>query len=200
MDKEACRNAFPRKKYQLILVDPPWQYAKGCKSYVGTCPYPTMSYKELKKLPVWDIAEKDCAILLWTTGVYLENAFKLLREWGFTPTTPFIVWRKTYRDGTPICGLGHYTRGCHEFVILGKKGRIVKYRKRRDLPQLVDTANHFDHTIISERMGHSKKPNEAFEIIHEFWNCETKIELFARELRNGWDAWGLEVDGYFHET
>lgn len=200
LDKKACFEEFPREKYQLILVDPPYCFQKGSKRYQGTVKYPTMTLKALKKLPVWDIAEQDCALLLWTTGVFLEDAFKLIRAWGFTPTSPFLVWRKTYKDGTPVCGLGHYTRSCHEFLLLGKRGRIMKFRRRSDLNELIDNANRFDNTLISERFGHSVKPDAAMEIIEEFWDCPRKVELFARKQRTGWACWGLEIDGYFHNT
>lgn len=196
---EECNEAFPRKKYQLILVDPPWPYSKGSKKYEGTVQYPTIPMKKLKEIPVWDIADKDCALLLWTTGVWLEQAYHLMRTWGFEPISMFLVWRKVYQDGSPVCGIGHYTRSCHEFLLLGRRGKIVKFRKRRDLNECVDDANKFDNTLITGRFGHSKKPDLAFEVIEEFWQCNRKVELFARTLRDGWDAWGLDIDGFMHE-
>ena len=34
--------------------------------------------------------------------------------------------------------------------------------------------------------------------IYNLLNVEYRIELFSRHIVNGWDAWGLEVTGYYH--
>jgi N6-adenosine-specific RNA methylase IME4 len=44
------------------------------------------------------------------------------------------------------------------------------------------------------RREHSRKP-EAYELIEQMYPELPKIELFARQRRNGWDAWGNEFPG-----
>lgn len=206
MDAKACEDAFPVNEcsfekcdhtachhYQVILADPPWAYTAGGKTYQGETKYPTLKLSELKKIPVWDIAGKDCALLMWTTSVFIPQAVKLMEYWGFKYVTMFAVWRKVYADGTPIHGMGHYTRSCHEFLLLGKKGRIKQFRRRADLSQLLSA----EHSIVAKRTTHSVKPVEAFHLIEEFFNVDRMIELFARKKYAGFDAWGLELDGYF---
>lgn len=106
-----------------------------------------------------------------------------------------------YKSGRPVCCIGHYTRSCHEFLLLGARGRITQFRRAKNLTQLVDTDYHTtadsEHTIVAQRSSHSSKPIEAYELIEEFFTCDRKIELFARDTRNGFDSWGLELDGYF---
>ena len=174
--QERCIEEFPQgssHKYSLILADPPWQYGKKSKSYAGQMSYETMTYRQLAQIPVWDISADNCVLLLWTTGVFLPEAIKLTKEWGFQYKTMFGVWRKVYRDGSPVAGLGHWTRASHEFLLLGTRGRVKHFRRRTDLNQLVDD----EHSIVEQRRGHSVKPLSSFELIREFFNVEKKIEL-----------------------
>ena len=42
---------------------------------------------------------------------------------------------------------------------------------------------------------HSRKPDEFFALVEKL-TPGSKIELFAREPREGWAAWGAEVDKF----
>jgi N6-adenosine-specific RNA methylase IME4 len=51
-------------------------------------------------------------------------------------------------------------------------------------------------TNLFPRTDHSRKPEEFFAIANrlgDVWRG-SEIELFAREVREGWDAWGAEVE------
>ena len=65
---------FPDKKYNIIYADPPWAYGnfsntkdtrnfdhdKGCfDSKYGITPYNTMPLNDLKKLGIFNLAEKE---------------------------------------------------------------------------------------------------------------------------------------------
>jgi len=205
-DFEACANDFPKGKYDVILVDLPWWYSVGTKTYTGTSKYPKMSIQQMKDLDVASIAGEDCALLLWTTGSYLQRAFSVIDAWGFTYKTMFLVWCKTYKSGKPVVGLGHYTRSCCEYLLLAVKGRPIKFRQSRSVGQLIEE-NNDEHFLVSVPTGHSKKPELSFEAIEQFFGKETKkVELFARKIRGNWSSWGLELamdsNGnciYFHE-
>jgi N6-adenosine-specific RNA methylase IME4 len=56
-------------------------------------------------------------------------------------------------------------------------------------------ANRPSSVITAPRREHSRKPDEAYELIEQMYPELPKIELFARQRRNGWDAWGNEVPG-----
>ena len=49
---------------------------------------------------------------------------------------------------------------------------------------------------------HSRKPDEAYELIERMYPELPKIELFARGRREGWTAWGNEAPDcdYCHGT
>ena len=49
--------------------------------------------------------------------------------------------------------------------------------------------------IFTEQVRrHSQKPEHAYEMIEAMFPDAEKIELFARNTRNGWDCWGNEVE------
>ena len=45
--------------------------------------YPTMSFEEIKELPVGKIAAEDCALFLWTTFPYIDKQLEVFSAWGF---------------------------------------------------------------------------------------------------------------------
>jgi site-specific DNA-methyltransferase (adenine-specific) len=47
--------------------------------------------------------------------------------------------------------------------------------------------------IISPLREHSRKPDEAREKIIELMGDIPRLEMFAREKKAGWDAWGNEI-------
>ena len=50
------------------------------------------------------------------------------------------------------------------------------------------------HSVFTEQVkAHSKKPEKAYEIIDSLYPELDKIELYARNERDGYDAWGDEV-------
>lgn len=88
------------KKYNVILADPPWAYHVWSKKGMGRSAenhYPTMSIEDIRALPVKDLAAEDCTLFLWITFPQLQNAFSVIRDWGFTYKTTAFVWVKQNR-------------------------------------------------------------------------------------------------------
>ena len=53
-------------------------------------------------------------------------------------------------------------------------------------------------TVMREQATkHSKKPLCAYQMLETMFPETQKIELFARNERNGWDCWGNEVEVNF---
>ena len=141
-----------------------------------------MSIDELCALPVETLAEKDCLLFLWATFPQLPEALRLIRAWGFTFKTVAFVWLKLNKKSpTWFYGLGYWTRGNAEICLLAKRGKP----KRRSAG-----VHQF---IISPVEEHSKKPEEARRRIVELMGDLPRIELFARQKADDWDAWGNEV-------
>ena len=86
-------------RYRTIVADPPWNigdfpanlHAKG----MGTTPtpYPTMSLRAIKALPVGEMAQVEAHLYLWTTAGFLRAAYEVAEAWGFEPMYP-LIWCK----------------------------------------------------------------------------------------------------------
>jgi len=175
------------KKYKIIYADPAWTYESDPNSKRGIWglaqnEYKTMTFNQLKELPVKEITDTDSLLFLWATFPILPQAFELLKVWGFEYKTIAFVWIKEDRtNNTPKkYGLGWYTRSNCEVVLLGRKGKFD--RKSASVKQIV--AGTLDK--------HSKKPNEVRKRILQLCGDLPRIELFARIEPKGWDAWGNE--------
>ena len=79
--------------------------------------------------------------------------------------------------------MGAWTLKNYEICLLGTKGAMLKYKKVNNIPQKVEAL----------RRKHSQKPEKVRENIELLFGGLPRIELFAREKTNGWDAWGNEV-------
>jgi site-specific DNA-methyltransferase (adenine-specific) len=190
--KSACFQTFPTEKYQIIYADPPWQYEQRSSKMFNQCDahYPTMSLTELKEIPISSIADNHCALYLWTSNPMLPKAIALIEHWGFEYKTVFKVWRKVNNDGTNVMVPGWWSRSSTELLLVATKGTPLKHFK---------IANHTEiQEFTSIRGIHSEKPDEIRECIENFMQTHRKIELFARKTVENWDAWGLEVPGFFY--
>ena len=113
----------------------------------------------------------------------LQEAFKVIKEWGFQYKTVAFLWIKQNRSGKGyFFGLGYWTRSNAEICLLATRGK----------PKRISTKVF--QLIISPLEEHSKKPVEARKRIVELLGDLPRIELFARQRSPGWDAWGNEVD------
>lgn len=186
--------------YQTIVADPPWQvgagpygggyergadgkqqpWAKPASNRSRPLAYPSMSVAQMCSLRV--PAAKDAHLYLWTINRYLSQAFDVMDAWGFNYSTT-LVWAKRPMGG----GLG----GCYgiatEFVLFGRRG---------SLPALSRVGrNWFDWKRPYDSRGkprHSGKPGAFFEMVEQV-SPGPRLEMFAREKRNGWHSWGNEV-------
>lgn len=174
---------FPAKKYDVIYADPPWSYNdRKCN---GACEphYKTMGLKELKELPVGQLAAKDSVIFLWITYPMLREGLELMEVWGFKYKTIGFQWIKLNRSGKgKFFGLGRWTRGNTEGCFIGVRGNIS--RKNNSVSQIIE----------GPVRAHSQKPEIARDKIMELMgNGLSYIELFARQHTEGWDCWGDEI-------
>ena len=178
------------KKYQIIYADPPWKYRQG-KS-MGTnfqgaadAQYACMDYKDICKLPIEKISDKDSIIFLWATFPQLREALEVIKAWGFEYKTVGFVWIKV-NPNQPLkefFGIGYYTKSNAEICLLGTKGNAHKLVKSNSISQVIATP----------KLRHSEKPQQARDKIIQLVGDLPRIELFARQKTEGWDVWGNEV-------
>ena len=173
---------FPKKKYQVILADPPWSYndKMNHSDMSASKQYPTQSGQWISNLPVQSISDPDCCLFLWCTSPLLDEVFEVIKSWGFKFKTIAFCWSKYTVNGKLAYNLGRWTMGNIELCLLATKGNTSFWRKNNNVKQLVQDI----------RYGHSVKPGEVRHRIVDLLGNRSRIELFAREKVDGWDSWG----------
>ena len=183
-------NPFPglwRGFYGLILADPPWRFESWNGKDAEKSParhYDLMTLDGIKTLPVESLAASDCALVMWGVQAMMPEAFELMRAWGFTPKSTG-AWAKQSKTGEKWAfGTGYIFRSAAEFYILGTRGKPkVAVRDVRNM-------------IVAPVREHSRKPDQLHVDLERMFPHVPKVELFCRERRPGWDAWGNHVDKF----
>ena len=138
-----------------------------------------------------DYSVADVALLwLWVTNTFLVNGHgaRVCRAWGFVPKQ-LITWVKGRRGVTAgpalelAFGLGRYTRGCTEQLILATRGKATS----------LVTDHSVRNLVLAPSERHSQKPDEMYGIIERMQGDGPRLELFARRRRPGWIAVGDEL-------
>jgi N6-adenosine-specific RNA methylase IME4 len=186
---------LPRNHFGAILADPPWHFSAwakfkdlkdGSKTRAVERYYSTMSREDIAGMRVSELAKPDCALFLWACWPTLDDAWDVIRDWGFNYKTCAFSWMKAdpYRlfadDKTPFAGMGYWTRANTEPCLLATRGKPK--RLNADVRQ----------GIIAPRREHSRKPDGIHERIERLV-AGPYLELFARQERPGWTVWGNET-------
>ena len=112
---------LPNKKYNIIYADPPWHFSNWSVKGNVKAPinyYATMSVNDICKLPVRNIADKNCVLFIWTCDPVVDKTFEVIKSWGFTYKTMGFVWVKITKQNKPKMGLGYWSRGSTEYCLL----------------------------------------------------------------------------------
>jgi len=171
------RPELPTDKYRVIYADPPWKYGNTQPDYQTEQAdyYQLMDIPEICEMRVKEIADDNAVLFLWVTSPILEEAFQVIKAWGFKYKASF-VWDKIGHN------MGHYNSVRHEFLLICVKGSCQP-----------DEAILFDSVQSIDRTKHSEKPGKFREIIDTIYPYGKRIELFAREKIESWDAYGNEI-------
>lgn len=186
---------LPAEHYRAILADPPWQFETWSHRGQGrgaSQHYDTMPTDAICRLPVATLAAKNCTLFLWGTWPHLPDALRVVTAWGFTFKTCGFVWVKLRTKAPTLwCdlnqmfkGLGYGTRSNTEFCLRATRGTPGAANDRG-----------IDQVIVAPRREHSRKPDEQYDRIERLVDGPY-LELFARNRRPGWDAWGNQTDRF----
>lgn len=173
-------------KYSLIYADPPWKQARGGKKAVRPkssgieFEYPVMSMDGIKEhLQIVSDDKESQILFLWTIDKYLFQSQELAESLGFKLHAR-MIWDKV--TGIPAAFTVRYG---HEYLLYMYKGKFIPVAKE---------ARGKIHTVFREKVvRHSQKPQIAYEIIEQLYPHLNKLEMYARNEREGWDCWGNEV-------
>ena len=175
-------------QYQCIVIDPPWFYRlrNQDKTHRNRINYKPMHIQEILSLPVPDLSDRTGSVLwLWYTNNHMIEAAHCLQTWGFELKT-ILTWEKVTKDGTKThLGVGHWLRNSTEHCALAVRGNVKAFSGR--------TLTNESTILHSPRREHSRKPESFYQLVDKLCPDITKLEMFAREFRDGWDCWGDEA-------
>src|SRR3990167_8231709 len=176
------------KKYQIIYADPPWKQSKGGKKSVRPnssgekLDYQVIELEEIKKImwKAWDLGDSNHNLFLWTIDKYFWESEKMALDMGYKLHAR-MIWNKV--TGIPA---SFDIRFGHEYLLWFYQGKL--------LPVARDERGKI-HSVFTEQVKrHSQKPEIAYQILERLYPEANKLELFARNKREGWDVWGDEVE------
>lgn len=177
---------LPDRKFDVIAVDPPWDYDNGLLDY------PTISEFDLMRLPLYNLLTERGVAFIWVTCPKLDVAMRLIPKWGLSYRGVAFVWVKTRKkDNGIIKGHGlrpSITKPTTELVLAASK--VGKHRPmplaRENIAQVID----------APRREHSRKPDEVYDMIELLYPKASRLEMFARESRIGWKVWGNQINKF----
>ena len=168
---------LPPDKYRTIIIVPPWPMEKiqrEVRPSQTTMDYPPLTLDAIANLPIQDLADLGgCHVYLWFTQKYRREAFALFDKWEVKDEC-FLTWVKNV-GFTPYSWM--YST---EHILFGRIGnlKLDKLGVRLDFNGKV--------------REHSRKPDEFYEIVKQV-SPAPRMELFAREPRQGFEVWGNET-------
>jgi N6-adenosine-specific RNA methylase IME4 len=179
-----------KQRYSLLVIDPPWENASVRRGGGG---YNSLPAGELCKLPVRELMDNQGVCFLWVTNRPRIQTFLsevLLQRWGLKHVRVW-YWIKTAR-GKPVIPLDCLHRHCYEPL-------LVLAPISQDPAELAYLPED-GFALFSEVREHSRKPYLGTLISELFprfdpqrMDPHDQIELFAREMHEGWTSWGNEV-------
>ena len=179
---------LPLFGFDLIMCDPPWRFETWSEAgKLEKSPerhYDTMPLEAIEALPVGHLAAKDCLLWLWATHPMLPQQLGVIPRWGFRYVTSG-VWVKRTARGLLGFGTGYRLRSASEPFLLATNGDPTTAKNVR--------------TVIEGRLReNSRKPDEAYVEAERMMPEARRLDLFSRETRPGWTAWGNQT-GLFDE-
>lgn len=180
-------------RYRTIVADPPWPDVKrrigagGRRANATELSYSTMTYDQIRALSVEQFADEDCALYLWSTRHTFRQgiAADVAIAWGFEPCGE-IIW------GLPNAGTGAPPFGNdHEPILVARRGKPRIEHGDYLGVWFWKQVYEYGAAGVPQKV-HSAKPPGFLELVERITDGP-RLELFARENRLGWDAFGDEA-------
>lgn len=180
--------------YDLVMIDPPWPWATYSDAGQEKSPeaqYSTMSFDDIDAMRVGDLLAPGGVMFLWCTWPLIERQAATLRRWGLEAKTGG-VWAKRTKKGLLRWGPGYILRSvCEPFLI----GALPGHQARgAGIPNLIETV--CDGVLDGVAREHSRKPDEVYRMLEALSPGARRADIFARQVRRGWDGWGNELSKF----
>lgn len=209
-------------KFKIIVADPPWSFIDSLKmsdvKRGATSNYNTMTIKQIKELPVKNIADPSGALLaLWVPSSFLQEGLDVMKAWGFHHKQTY-VWVKNKKEPFKLSAKFVMKKISENFsksvlfdeLLKFKLSNLLSFGMGRLFRQtheicLIGINNNKIYKSLANKsqrsvsfgvnLKHSAKPEslqDALDIMFPEIDNK-KIELFARRQRNGWLCIGNEA-------
>ena len=180
-----------QEKFQVLMIDPPWQNRKAGRRRVRPnqnreFDYPTMATEEIFMLldnKILPKAGNPHCVFMWTIDQYLFECENHMKERNYKRHCRFI-WDKL-NGVAPAFTI----RFSHEYMIW--------YYQPSLLPIAAGYRGKFRTVFTGKAREHSRKPDVAYTMIEQLYPDANKIDVFSREKRIGWKQFGNQPD-YFN--
>ena len=173
---------LPKLESQVLYADPPWAFDNAGFDQSAAKIYPVLkpglieNYTDETGRQIRQLAkQKKSVLFLWVPEAIVPEGLRVLQGWGFIYKAQ-MVWKK---DKSP--GMGWWVKSKHEQLFIGARGTELH------------PATKYDSVFEAPVTKHSKKPEIVYEMIEQMYTGPY-IELFARDIREGWISWGNEIN------
>ncbi len=176
--------------YDVIYADPPWNYPQQRPGGMNNAAdhYDVMSLEDIAALPEWKLLNKPGVVFMWTTSPMLEESMELSKMLGLHYRGIEFVWVKTKKDGSPMGAAG-----VRPSIVKPLTELVLGFSNKRTGRPLPLSSESVVQTVFAPKREHSRKPDEVAERIESLYPSASKLEMFARTTRPGWDVFGNEV-------
>lgn len=207
--RQEWRRIRPAGGFKVLHIDSPWLFAnfsEAGEEKNAISHYPCMETADIARLPLLELLAEDAAVFSWHTWPMMMIWPEVIRGWGLDFAGLAWEWLKFNPEtGKYAFGPGYGTRKNVEPCLLLTRGN-PKLRPG-EIPffgnvQVTGSRSVRDFilewpadAIRQPRREHSRKPDEAWSRIETMFEGPY-IELFARQKRTGWVAWGNDVNKF----
>jgi N6-adenosine-specific RNA methylase IME4 len=173
--------------YDLLVIDPPYQKSKGGLRKVRPQQtrqfnYETMSLDDIFKLLDEKFLTDEQIVFMWTIDSYIFEVEQEMKKRGYKLHAR-MIWDKT--NGVAPAFTIRYS---HEYLLWFYKGKFK--------PVDIEARGKHKTVFVEPSRQHSRKPDAAYNIINSLYPDLSKIDVFSREKRAGYEQFGDQI-GYY---
>lgn len=179
-----------RNAFDFCMIDPPWPWvARTTAGYKKSPRYKTMTLDECAAMPVRDLLAPGGVVWLWCTWPLVGKQHLIAENaWGLSVKTGG-AWSKRTRNGLLRPGTGFILRSvCEPFLICTLKNH--KLKAKGAAYNLVESVEAIELEGVARE--NSRKPDEAYRLVETLTPGWKRADVFTRETRKGWVAFGDE--------
>ena len=115
------RMAAAGRKFDVVVMDPPWENKHVKREAARRRGYGTMDNGDVGELPVRSLLSDSALLFVWCTASrrHREAVAQWTRAWALEPAAEW-TWLKVTRSGEPVVGMDKAHKQPFEFLYVAK--------------------------------------------------------------------------------